>query len=190
MTNKHLDLLYKELEFDIDVDSGYVYLDGDVEEATLTNIVSKIEFIRRIRKKQNHLNSYLTLVLNSYGGSVYDAIGIVDYIRYLCPEKINTLGIGKVMSAACLILASGTGTRMATENTYLMIHEISDLQEGKSSEIKISTEHLDDLQQKMTTLFASFTNKGKKFWEKKQSRDFYLTADKALEYGLIDKIIK
>jgi ATP-dependent Clp protease protease subunit len=96
---------------------------------------------------------------------------------------------GRAMSAAALMLACTTGTRAASKMTSIMVHEISTANQGKASDIRANADHLDELEELTFQLLAQYTKQDLEFWRKQARKDFYMSADKAKEYGLIDTIL-
>lgn len=118
-------------------------------------------------------------------------LAIVDRIR-CSPCHIITRGLGKIMSAATFILAAGDERYMGA-NSYMMLHEMSDILRGKMSEIKRELKHAEDLEDRMYTLYEQFTEgrtKAATFKKLCTGKDHYINAEEAIKLGLIDKIIR
>lgn len=179
--------LIKQYDRCIDIQRSVVYLHTDIEYGTLYDIMNNVTLILKCRPLI-HKNDPITISLHSYGGSVYEMFGIIDYIRAV-PVPVNVITRGIAMSAAAMILACGTGVRAASKNSYIMLHELSSETSGKMSDLKSNTAHLEDLENSGTRLLADVTGKSYEFWESKMKKDFYLTPSQALELGIIDQII-
>jgi ATP-dependent Clp protease protease subunit len=93
------------------------------------------------------------------------------------------------MSAGAMILCCGTGVRAASKNTTIMMHEASAELFGKSSDIKANADHIDQLEEDFYKVLSKKTLQTEEFWRKACRKDFYISAEKALELGVIDKII-
>ena len=93
------------------------------------------------------------------------------------------------MSAAAMILCSTTGIRAASKNTTIMLHEASAEIYGKTADLKANADHIDELEDSFYKMLATKSNQTEEFWIKACRKDFYMTANKALEYGLIDQIV-
>jgi ATP-dependent Clp protease protease subunit len=93
------------------------------------------------------------------------------------------------MSAAAMILCCGTGLRAASKSSTIMVHEASAEIFGKSADIKANAEHIDELEEEFYKMMAKRTKHDEDFWRKACRKDYYMTAQKALELGLIDKVI-
>jgi ATP-dependent Clp protease protease subunit len=130
----------------------------------------------------------ITVLLNSNGGDVYEALGIIDYFETL-PVPVNIVARGRAMSAAAMILCSATGIRAASKNTTIMMHEASAEIYGKTADLKANADHIDELEDSFYKMLATKSNQPEEFWIKACRKDFYMTAAKALEYGLIDQIL-
>ena len=127
-------------------------------------------------------------MINSNGGDVYEALGIIDYIESLS-VPVNIIARGRAMSAAALILCCGTGLRAASKSATIMVHEASAEIFGKSADIKANADHIDELEESFYKLMAEKTKQNEEFWRKACRKDFYMSAAKALELGIIDQVI-
>ena len=113
---------------------------------------------------------------------------IIDYIESL-DVKVNTICRGKAFSAAAIILACGTGSRMMSKRSTVMLHQSSSFLGGKMSDITAYLDNVRNLESSIYKILAEKTNKDEKYWKAQMKSDMYLTADKAKELGLIDEII-
>jgi len=129
------------------------------------------------------------MYINSPGGSASAMLAIFDVMKYIKPA-VSTLGMGQCMSAASFILAAGTkGKRFALPNTDIMIHELSTGTQGKYKDIKNYMKHTDRLHEKVTKYYSEITGKPLARIKKDMEIDNYMSAEEAVEYGLIDKIL-
>jgi len=179
--------IYKEIDYGFSIKESIIYIHGDIVLGLLFDFVSKVRAILEHRD-ESHKNDPITVLINSDGGDLYEALGIIDYISTL-PVKVNMIARGRAMSAAALMLACTTGTRAASKMTSIMVHEISTANQGKASDIKANADHLQELEDLTFQLLAQKSNKDEEFWRKSARKDFFLTAAKAKEYGLIDVIV-
>ena len=129
----------------------------------------------------------IVLYCSSYGGDLYSALAIMDCITGM-DIKVNTLCFGACMSASALILASGTGKRVMSKNSTVMVHSAV-FDEGKTSYVVKSSEHLRDLKINVTKLLSDVTNKEEDFWKRSLKNDLYLNSNQCLEYGIVDRIV-
>ena len=177
-----------QMDYGIDVESSTIYLFGDIADGTLYDFTLKIKAILHMRddsKKDEPIN----IVINSDGGDVYEALGMIDYIQSL-NVKVNTICRGRAMSAAALLLCSGTGVRAASKNSTIMFHEISSGIYGKSSDMKANVQHTEKLEEILINIITANSKKDSIFWKDKILKDYYLSPEEALELGVIDNIIQ
>ena len=180
---KEIQLLFKNLEWGINIKSNTMYLTYEIEQDTLYAVMTRFDnFVQYNEGKDINLN------IASYGGDVYSMLGIIDYFKSL-PVKVNTHCLGACMSAAAVILACGTGKRTMTSNSTVMVHEGSACEAGKTSDVLKGADHLKKLQKNINRILGEVTNKDQKFWERVSQHDTYLTAKECLDYGLVDEII-
>ncbi|MEM5782561.1 MAG: ATP-dependent Clp endopeptidase proteolytic subunit ClpP, partial [Candidatus Aenigmatarchaeota archaeon] len=129
------------------------------------------------------------LYINSPGGSVTSALAIYDTMQFVKPD-VATIGIGMVASAAALLLASGTkGKRAVLPNTEILLHQVMGEATGQAVEIEITAKQILKIKQRVNEILAKHTGQHLEKIEKDTDRDFYLSAEEAKEYGIIDKII-
>lgn len=176
-----------QMDYGIDVNSSSVLLFGEIMDGTLYDIITRIRAILHMRKDEDKQKP-INLVINSDGGSVYEALGVIDYIQSL-DVKVNTICRGRAMSAAALILCAGTGVRAASQYSTIMFHEISSDIYGKSSDMKANVQHMEKLEEILLEILKSNSNKDKEFWKNVTIKDYYITPKDALDMGVIDAII-
>ena len=134
----------------------------------------------------------VTILLNSPGGNVVETLALIDYIRTLKENEgidTNIVCRGSAMSAAALLLACGTGLRAASKHSKVMVHQLSTMNYGKLEDIKSNAKFAEELEDDCNTLMAEVTKKDKEFWKENQRSDYFLSAEEALELGIIDKIV-
>lgn len=179
--------IYKEIDYGFNVNESIIYIHGDIILGLLFDFVAKVRTILENRPEERK-NDPITVLLNSDGGDVYEALGIIDYIKGL-PVKVNIVARGRAMSAAALMLACTTGTRAASKMTSIMVHEISSANQGKASDIRANADHLQELEDLTFDLLAQHSKMDAEFWRKNARKDFFFGSKQALEYGLIDTIL-
>ena len=129
------------------------------------------------------------LYINSPGGSVSAGLAIYDTMQYIKCE-VNTICMGMAASMGAFLLAAGAkGKRKALPNSEIMIHQPSGGASGQASDVKIHAEHIIRTRQKLNEILAERTGKSVEQVAVDTERDNYLSAEAALEYGLIDEII-
>ena len=187
LEKKHL---YKEIEFAVDVEDSVVYIVGEIEDFGLYDFMVRCRSI--LKNREDGDTTPINVIIDSVGGDVYEMFGIIDYIESLERNsniKVNTICRGKAMSAAAMILACGTGKRLASKRSTIMIHEGSSMQAGKSSDLKAAHKYNAHLEDMANSILGEKTIKDKKFWTEQTKTDLYLSSKDAQKLGVIDGII-
>ncbi|MCX6094699.1 MAG: ATP-dependent Clp protease proteolytic subunit [Candidatus Bipolaricaulota bacterium] len=131
----------------------------------------------------------IRLYINSPGGSVTSGLAIYDTIRYVKCD-VATICIGQAASMAAVLLTAGTkGKRSALPNSRILLHQVFGGAQGQAADVKIQTEELLRLRDILVRILAEHTGKTAKKIEKDTDRDYYMSAEEAVEYGLVDRII-
>ena len=164
-----------------------IFLGEDVNPTTSSLIIAQLLFL-----ESEDPDKEICLYINSPGGSITDGMGIIDTMNYIkCPVTTICIGLAASMGAA-LLAAGEKGKRFATPNAEIMIHQpliggggLS----GQATEIKIHADHLIKTREKLNKFLSDRTGQTIETIEKDTERDNYLTAQQALEYGLIDGIM-
>jgi ATP-dependent Clp protease, protease subunit len=131
----------------------------------------------------------INLYINSPGGSITDLLAIYDTMQYVKPD-ISTICMGMAASAAAVILAAGTkGKRFALPHSTILIHQPSGGARGQSADIEIQAREILRLRKLLDEIMAEHTGQTVEKISKDTDRDFIMTADQALEYGMVDEII-
>lgn len=132
----------------------------------------------------------IKLYINSPGGSVSAGLAIYDTMQYI-KSDVSTICVGLAASMASVLLAAGTpGKRFALPNSEVMIHQVMGGAEGQASDIKIRAEHILKVKEKMNKILAKHTKQKPATIEKDSDRDYFMSAEEALKYGIIDQVIK
>jgi|TARA_B110000908_G_C10238941_1_gene444991 ATP-dependent Clp protease protease subunit len=184
--------LYREIEFAVDVEDRVIYLCGEIEDYALYDFMSRCRTIMKFHAGTDKEFEPLNLVIDSNGGDVFEMFGIIDYMESLDKNlgiKMNTMCRGKALSAAAVILAAGTGKRMASRRSTIMLHEGSSMASGKQSDVQAAGKYFDYLNNMANDLLEAKTHKDKKFWDANIKTDMYLNSKDALKLGVIDIII-
>ena len=177
--------LHNQLGTLVDYNDSIIFINDDITEHTLTDLIIRIRNLLQNRKDKA---SPINLMINSPGGDVHEMFAIIDYIESL-DVKVNTICRGKAFSAAAIILACGTGSRMMSKRSTVMLHQSSSFLGGKMSDITAYLDNVRNLESSIYKILAEKTNKDAQYWKIQMKSDMYLTADKAKELGLIDEII-
>ena len=131
----------------------------------------------------------IQLYINSPGGAVTSGLAILDTMRYIRPN-VSTLCIGQAMSMGAVLLAAGEkGKRLALPNSRIMLHQPHGGIQGTASDIEIHTREILRLRESIINLLASYTRKSPEEINIDADRDFVLTAEEAVEYGIVDQVI-
>jgi ATP-dependent Clp protease protease subunit len=130
----------------------------------------------------------INLYINSPGGSVYAGFSIYDTMQFVKPD-VATYCIGMAMSMGALLLAAGApGKRVALPNSKILIHQVSSGFQGQGSDIEIQAREVIDLKRRMEEIIALHTGQPLDRVTKDMERDYYLSADEAREYGIVDAV--
>jgi ATP-dependent Clp protease protease subunit len=131
----------------------------------------------------------ISVYINCPGGSVYAGLAIYDTMQFVKPD-ISTIGVGVAMSLGALLLAAGSkGKRMALPNAKILIHQLWGGFEGQATDIEIHAREAIALKGRLEEIIAQHTGKPRKTVAKDMERDYFLTADEARAYGIIDTVI-
>ena len=142
-----------------------------------------------LKKIKGNIDS-VNILLNSGGGDVIETLALIDYMKSQKDQiKFNIIVRGMAMSAAALLLANGTGTRAASKHSKIMVHQLSTIVVGKLSDVKSNAKFSEELETECNQLMAESTKMDKDYWQNIQSSDYFMSAEKALELGIIDVII-
>ena len=162
-----------------------IFLGSAIDDAVANTVIAQLLFL----DSENH-DQDIKLYINSPGGSGSAGLAIYDTIQYVKPD-VSTICVGLAASMAAVILAGGkSGKRMSLPNAEIMIHQVMGGMEGQAADIKIHAEHILKIKGKLDKILVQHTNKTLSQIEKDTDRDKYMSAADALEYGLIDKVIK
>lgn len=161
-----------------------IFLGDEVNEQTAGVVVAQLLHLAYEDSKKD-----IKLYINSPGGTVYDGMAIYDTIQYIKPD-VMTIGIGLQASMGSFLLSSGTkGKRVALPNSRIMIHQPSSGTQGKISDQEITLREGLFLKQRLNEILAKNTGQKLSKIEKDMDRDFWMSSQEALEYGIIDEVI-
>lgn len=159
-----------------------IFLTGEINDNLSNSIIAQLLFL----DSQNHNDIYL--YINSPGGSVTSGLAIYDTMNHV-KSDINTICFGIAASMGAFLLSAGKkGKRYILPNADVMIHQILGKSEGQASDIKIATDRILALKKRCNKILAKNTGKSLKTIEQDTDRDYYLTAEEAIEYGIVDKL--
>lgn len=162
-----------------------VFLGEPIDDHTANIVIAQFLFLDAENSEKD-----IKLYINSPGGSVSAGLAIYDTMQYI-KSPVSTICVGLAASMASVLLAAGTpGKRFALPNSEVMIHQVMGGAEGQASDVKIRAEHILKIKDKMNHILAQHTGQKVATVEKDSDRDYFMSAEEAKNYGIIDKIIK
>lgn len=162
-----------------------VFVSGEIEDNMANLAVAQMIFLEAEDPDKD-----IFLYINSHGGSITAGMAIYDTMQHVKCD-VSTICIGMAASMGAFLLAAGTkGKRKSLPNSEVMIHQPSGGATGVASDIEIHAEHILKIKKKMTSILAERTGQSVKKVAADIERDKFMSADEALEYGIIDEIIK
>ena len=161
-----------------------IFIDQTIDERLASVVVAQLLFLEA-EDPEKDINVYI----NSPGGLVSGGLAIYDTMQYVKPD-ISTICIGMAASMGAFLLSAGTkGKRFALPNAEIMIHQPLGGTSGQASDIIIDAEHLVQLKQRLNRILSENTGKDIKEIEKDTDRNYYMSAEEAVAYGLIDRVL-
>jgi len=162
-----------------------IMLGGPIDDNVANTIIAQLLFLDKQDKKTD-----INLYINSPGGVVTSALAIYDTMNYI-KSDVSTVCIGMAASAASLLLSSGAkGKRLILPNAEVMIHQVMGGAEGQASDIEISAKHILKMKANLNKILAKNTGQTLTKIEADSDRDFYMDAEEARKYGIVDKIVR
>jgi ATP-dependent Clp protease protease subunit len=161
-----------------------VFLGEAIDDHTANIIIAQLLFLDAEDK-----NKDIKFYINSPGGSVISGLAIYDTMQYI-KSDVSTICVGMAASMASVLLAAGApGKRLALPNSEILIHQVMGGFDGQASDVKIHAEHILKMKDKMNRILAKHTGRKLNDIERDSDRDFFMDAEAAKKYGIIDKII-
>ena len=161
-----------------------IFIGGPVMDPIANAVIAQLLFLEQQDPKKD-----IKLYINSPGGSVSAGLAIYDTMQYVKPD-ISTICIGIAASMSATLLAAGTrGKRFALSNSEVLIHQIMGGAEGQAIEIEITARHIIKLKDKLNLILAKHTGQKLEKVEHDTDRDFWMSAEEAKTYGIVDKIV-
>jgi ATP-dependent Clp protease protease subunit len=162
-----------------------IFLGDPIDDNLANAVIAQLLFLESQDPKRE-----IKLYINTPGGLVTSGMAIYDTIQYVKCE-VATICVGIAASMGAVLLAAGTpGKRFILPNAEVMIHQIMGGAEGQATDIKIRAEHILRLRDRLNKILARHTGQSLEKIEKDTDRDNFMTAEEALKYGIVDKIIK
>jgi ATP-dependent Clp protease, protease subunit len=161
-----------------------IFITGPIEDGMSTLVVAQLLFLEAETPKKE-----ISMYINSPGGAVTSGMAIYDTMHFIRPP-VSTLCIGQAASMASLLLAAGEkGQRFALPNSRIMLHQPSGGFEGQATDIMVHAQEILNLKKRLNQIYVHHTGQPLKKIEDALERDYFLTAEMAVEFGVVDKVI-
>ncbi|MBI4437961.1 ATP-dependent Clp endopeptidase proteolytic subunit ClpP [Candidatus Uhrbacteria bacterium] len=161
-----------------------IFLGTEIDDTVANLVIAQLLFLESQDKAKD-----IKLYVNSPGGSVTAGLAIYDAMQYVKPD-VSTICVGLAASMGAVLLAAGAkGKRFALPNAEVMIHQVLGGVQGQATDIKIHAERILKIKDRLNDILAKHTGKKKSLVEQDTERDYFLTAQEAVKYGLTDKVI-
>ncbi|WP_026485983.1 ATP-dependent Clp endopeptidase proteolytic subunit ClpP [Caldanaerobius polysaccharolyticus] len=161
-----------------------VFLGDEINDVTASLVVAQLLFL-----ESEDPDKDIMLYINSPGGSISAGMAIYDTMQYIKPD-VSTICVGMAASMGAFLLAAGAkGKRLALPNSEIMLHQPLGGAQGQASDIKIQAEHILKLKEKINKILAERTGQPLEKIQRDTDRDFWMSAEEAKDYGLIDDVI-
>jgi ATP-dependent Clp protease protease subunit len=162
-----------------------IFLDGEINDAVASLVVAQLLFL-----ESEDPDKDISLYINSPGGVISAGMAIYDTMQYIKPD-VSTICVGMAASMAAFLLAAGAkGKRYCLPNAEVMIHQPLGGMQGQAEDLRIHTDHILAIREKMNRILAENTGKSYEQVAKDTDRDNYLSAAEAVEYGIVDKVVE
>ena len=162
-----------------------IFLGGPIDDIVANSIIAQLLFLDSQNSKED-----IKLYINSPGGQVTAALAIYDTMQYLKAD-VSTICVGMAASAAALLLTAGAkGKRIILPNGEVLIHQVMGGTQGQASDIDIHARHILKIRERLNEIMARHTGQELSRVAKDTDRDYFMSAEEAKEYGIVDKIIK
>lgn len=162
-----------------------VFIGTPIDDQVANIVIAQLLFLQ-MQDPQKDINIYI----NSPGGSVSAGLAIYDTMQFLTCD-VNTYCIGIAASMGAVLLAAGAkGKRFALPNSDIMIHQVSGGAQGTASDVERTVEYMYRLKKRLNRILGLHTGKTEEQVEKDADRDYYMTAEEACNYGLVDKVLQ
>ena len=162
-----------------------IMLTGEVDDAMASVVVAQLLYLGGEEREKD-----ISVYINSPGGSLTSGIAIYDTMQYSRCD-VSTICMGMAASMGAFLLSAGTkGKRFALPNSDSMIHQPSGGAQGQATDINIHAQHILDIKKRLNEILAKNTGQPLEVIERDTERDNFMTAQQAMEYGLVDKVIE
>ncbi|MCR4868313.1 MAG: ATP-dependent Clp protease proteolytic subunit [Lachnospiraceae bacterium] len=176
--------------FSENLDKGIIHLVGEVTDEQAATVTAQLLFLNaRMEEGENLIPQ---IYINSVGGSVSAGLAIYDTMKFIEKKHpIQTVCIGMAASMGAVILSGGSaGRRYILPHAEVMIHQPSGGTQGQSSDMVIAAEHIKDRRKVLNDILSANTGKGLSEIEKDTERDLWMNADTAVDYGIVDHVLR
>ena len=162
-----------------------IFLGSPISDDVANTIIAQMLFLQSEDQEKD-----IKLYINTPGGSVSAGLAIYDTMQYLKPD-VSTICVGTAASMGALLVAAGAkGKRIALPNAEIMIHQVMGAAEGQASDVKIHAEHILKTKDRLNEILVKHTGKSLKQVEADTDRDYFMSPQEALKYGIIDTIVE
>jgi ATP-dependent Clp protease protease subunit len=162
-----------------------IFLSGPITDTLANSVVAQLLFLEHEDPKKD-----IKIYLNTPGGSVTAGLAIYDTMQYVKPD-VSTICVGMAASMGAVLLTAGKkGKRFALPNSEILLHQVMGGVEGQAVEVEITARQIIKLRDKINSILSKHTGQPLAKISKDTDRDFYLSAEDAKDYGIIDEIIK
>lgn len=162
-----------------------IFIGTPIEDGMANTIIAQLLFLASQSDKED-----IKMYINSPGGQVTSALAIYDTMQFVKPH-VQTICLGMAASAAALLLAAGEkGKRMILPNSEVMIHQVLGGTSGQATDIDIHARHILKMKDRLNAILAKHTGQNIEKVTQDTERDYYMSADEAKEYGIVDKVIR
>ena len=162
-----------------------VFVGGPIQSQSANAIIAQLLFLEADNPDRD-----IYLYINSPGGEVTSGLAIYDTMQYVKPT-INTICIGQAASMGALLMTAGThGHRYALTNSRFMVHQPLGGAEGQATDVEIRTEELLRIKRRIIEILSRHTDQGEERIEEDIERDYFMSADEAVDYGLVDEVLE
>jgi ATP-dependent Clp protease, protease subunit len=162
-----------------------IFVTGPIDDGTASLVTAQLLFLESENPKKD-----IAMYINSPGGYVSSGLAIYDTMQYV-RTPISTVCIGQAASMGSLLLAAGEkGSRIALPNSRIMLHQPSGGYRGVATDIERHAEEIIDLKRRLNNIYVKHTGRDYETIEKKLDRDTFLTAEEAVEFGIVDRVFE
>ncbi len=162
-----------------------IFIGTPIEDGMANAVIAQLLFLESQNPKED-----IKMYINSPGGVVTSALAIYDTMQYVKPA-VQTICLGMAASAAALLLAAGEkGKRMILPNGEVMIHQVMGGAQGQATDIDIHARHILNMRERLNKILSKHTGQKLDKVAQDTERDYFMSAEEALKYGIVDKVIK